>query len=83
MCHVNYCRFSCQFPEDTMRYKQLKKTFKVKHRVLKLRFADIANHKREILLFWKDCFLFGGVLIVISVKLIMHWETNFNQAMHE
>lgn len=82
MCHVNYCRFSCQFPEDTMRYKQLKKTFKVKHRVLKLRFADIANHKREILLFWKDCFLFGGVLI-LSVKLIMHWETNFNQAMHE
>lgn len=60
----------------------IEKTFKVKHRVLKLRFADIANHKREILLFWKDCFLFGGVFI-LSVKLIMHWETRFNQAMHE
>lgn len=60
----------------------IEKAFKVKHRVLKLRFADIANHKREILLFWKDCFLFGGVLI-LSVKLIMHRETKFNQAMHE
>ena len=27
-------------------------------------------------------FIFGGVLS-LSVKLIMHWETKFNQAMHE
>ena len=83
MCHVNYCWFSCQFPEDTTRHKQLKKTFKVKHRGTKIAFCRYSqSQKGNSAIIWKDCFLFGGVLI-LSVKLIMHWETKFNQAMHK
>ena len=40
------------------------------------------SQKGNSAIIWKDCFLFGGVFI-LSVKLIMHWETKFNQAMHE
>ena len=40
------------------------------------------SQKGNSAIIWKDCFLFGGILI-LSVKLIMHWETKFNQAMHE
>ena len=40
------------------------------------------SQKGNSAIIWKDCSLFGGILI-LSVKLIMHWETKFNQAMHE